>query len=210
MSSYSERFSDALSFAHDLHRKQRRKTSGVPYVAHLLGVAALVIEDGGGEDEAIAALLHDALEDQSYHYPGGRDQLAADIGSRFGPEVRRIVEACTERRGRGARSMAEKRAGWRDHRLGYIGQILSADAAVRRVSAADSLHNVRSMTKDYLSMGDEIWSRFLTRSRDDQLWAYDALARALVANGTAALARELDRAVDELYRATGVRRPAAG
>ncbi len=75
---FSERFDEALVFAHRLHRKQKRKTSGAPYVAHLLGVAALAIEDGGSEDEAIAALLHDSLEDQAYTYPGGRRQLAAE------------------------------------------------------------------------------------------------------------------------------------
>ena len=94
---FSERFDDALAFTHQLHRRQVRKTSGVPYIAHPMSVAALVIEDGGSEDEAIAALLHDSLEDQGRHYPGGVAQLAQDIGARFGEEVLRIVQACTER-----------------------------------------------------------------------------------------------------------------
>ena len=81
---FSDCFAQALAFAHQLHRRQTRKTSGVPYVAHLLGVAALVIEDGGSEDEAIAALLHDSLEDQGAGYPGGVERLSEEIGERFG------------------------------------------------------------------------------------------------------------------------------
>ena len=202
---FSERFEDALGFAHRLHRKQTRKTSGAPYVAHLLGVAALVIEDGGGEDEAIAALLHDSLEDQARHYPGGRQQLAADIGERFGAEVLRLVEALTEP----GSAPGEKRARWREHRRQYIEQIVTQDAAVRRISTADSIYNVRSLTRDYLRMGDELWTRFLTRSRDDQLWAYDSLARVLRAAGSGGLAEELNRAVAELFAAVGVPRPAS-
>src|SRR3954447_25367848 len=90
---FSDRFESALTFAHQLHRKQTRKTSGVPYVAHLLGVAAIVIEDAGTEDEAIAALLHDSLEDQGRHYPGGVPALAIEIEQRYGHNVREMVEA---------------------------------------------------------------------------------------------------------------------
>src|SRR3954462_4913176 len=107
-----ERFEQALVFANQLHRKQKRKTSGVPYVGHLLGVAALVIEDGGGEDEAIAALLHDALEDQGRHYPGGVDALAAEIERRYGAAVRGMVEALTERSSDAERAITDKRERW--------------------------------------------------------------------------------------------------
>src|SRR3954454_14444728 len=94
---YSDRFSRALSFADELHRRQTRKTSGVPYVAHLLSVCALIIEDGGTEDEAIAALLHDSLEDQSRHWEGGEDALAAEIQAQFGAAVLELVLGLTER-----------------------------------------------------------------------------------------------------------------
>jgi (p)ppGpp synthase/HD superfamily hydrolase len=203
---FSERFDQALAFAHRLHRKQRRKTLGAPYIAHLLGVAAAVIEDGGGEDEAIAALLHDSIEDQARHYAGGAAALAAAIESEFGSDVLHLVEALTERPDPSEHGLASRAARWRAHKEAYIRQIVTADARVRRISSADSLYNVRSLTRDYLRMGDEMWTRFLTRSRDDQLWAYDALARALTASGGGALAGELDRAVDDLYRATGVER----
>ncbi|MGE5647365.1 MAG: HD domain-containing protein [Acidobacteriota bacterium] len=206
---FSARFARALAFAHELHRKQKRKTSGAPYVAHLLGVAALVMEDGGSEDEAIAALLHDSLEDQGRHYPGGVEALAAEIEREFGPDVVRLVDTLTERIGPDERAISDKRARWRAHKLAYIRQIGSAEARVRRISCADSIYNVRSLTRDYLRMGDEMWTRFLTRSRDDQLWAYDGVARALEAAGGGPLAGELNRAVDELFRATGTERPAS-
>ena len=203
---YSERFDRALVFAHELHRRQKRKTSGAPYVAHLLGVAAAVIEDGGSETEAIAALLHDSLEDQSRHYPGGENALARRIETEFGAEVASLVEALTERPSPEERGLSDRRARWRAHKEAYVRQIRSANASVRRISSADSLYNVRSLTRDYLSMGDELWTRFLTRSRDDQLWAYDLLARVLLDSGAAPLAVELNRAVDELFAVTGVAR----
>ncbi len=199
-------FDEALVFAHQLHRKQRRKTSGAPYTAHLLGVAALVMEDGGSEDEAIAALLHDSLEDQAHNFPGGARELAAEIEKRFGPRVRELVEALTERRSAREAQIHDKRERWRAHKQAYIDQIVNADPAVLRISSADSIYNVRSLTRDHQRMGDNLWLRFLTRSRDDQLWAYDALARALLARGGGPLAEELNRAVDELFRETGVER----
>jgi GTP pyrophosphokinase len=205
---FSERFDRALVFAHALHRKQKRKTSGAPYVAHLLGVAALVMEDGGSEDEAIAALLHDSLEDQGRDYPGGAAALAADIEREFGGAVVSMVTALTERLSPEERAISDKRERWRAHKDSYIRQIGSAGVCVRRISCADSLYNVRSLTRDYLRMGDELWTRFLTRSRDDQLWAYDGVARAMLAAGGGPLAEELDRAVDELYRVTGGSRAA--
>src|SRR5262245_29743115 len=127
-----ERFERAMVFAHQLHRKQRRKTSGVPYVAHLLGVSALVIEDGGSEDEAIAALLHDSLEDQGRQYPGGVDALTAEIETRFGAEVRRMVEALTERPSEEGKGITDKRERWRAHKRAYFRQIREAAADVRR------------------------------------------------------------------------------
>jgi (p)ppGpp synthase/HD superfamily hydrolase len=195
---YSERFGDALAFAHELHRRQIRKTSGVPYVAHLLGVAALVIEDEGAEDESIAALLHDSLEDQGRHYPGGVPQLASDIEARFGAAVREMVEACTEGVSEEEAAIRDKRERWRAHKRGYFEQIRNAGPAVRRISCADSLHNVRTLVKDYRRMGERIWTRFLTRNGDDQVWAYRSAGEAFVAAGVGPMAEELLRAVDEL------------
>ncbi len=206
---FSERFDDALIFTHDLHRKQKRKTTGAPYIAHLLGAAALIMEDGGTEDEAIAGLLHDALEDQAHHFPGGYAALAAEIERRYGPEVLRIVEACTERVDPEYRHLRDKRERWRAHRQAYVDQIVTKDASVRRVSCADSVYNVRSTIRDFTRMGDALWKKFLTKSADDQLWAYDALARALLErDGGNALVAELRRSVDELDRLVRARRTA--
>lgn len=197
---FSEHFDQALAFAHQLHRRQVRKTSGVPYIAHPLSVAALVIEDGGSEDEAIAALLHDSLEDQARHYPGGERQMACDIEAKFGPEVRRIVEACTERTSEEERALSDKRERWRAHKRAYFEQIARGGASVNRVSCADSLHNVRTLVKDYGQKGESIWTRFQTRSGDDQVWAYRSAAEAFRAAGVGAMAEELMRAVEELAR----------
>ncbi len=207
---FGERFDHALVFAHGLHRGQKRKVAGVPYICHLLGVAALVIEDGGGEDEAIAALLHDSIEDQGSHYPGGKEQLRADIGRDFGAEVRRIVEACTEDYVHARERHTDRRAQWRAFKEAYVEHIRAADAAVRRVSCADSLHNVRAITADHRRLGDEIWKRFRTKTPDDQLWFYDLLARAFLETGGGRLAGELDRAVGEMFEEAGRSRPAVG
>ena len=195
---YSERYGEALAFAHELHRRQVRKTSGVPYVAHLLSVSALVIEDGGTEDEAIAALLHDSLEDQGRHYPGGESKLASDIQSRFGVAVQEMVVACTEVFSEEEAGIRDKRERWRAHKRAYFRQIQDAGPQVRRISCADSLHNVRTLLKDYRTMGERIWTRFLTRNGDDQVWAYRSAAEAFIAAGVGAMAEELLRAVNEL------------
>ncbi len=194
-----------MTFAHRLHRRQKRKTSGVPYVAHLLGVAALVIEDGGGEDEAIAALLHDSLEDQGRYYEGGVEALAAEIERRFGSEVRRLVEALTERAGGEVRAIADKRERWRAHKRAYFDSIAAAGPAVRRISCADSLYNVRSLAASFRSMGARIWQRFLTGRAEDQVWAYRGAAEAFRATGTGPMADDLLAAVDLLERLTGDR-----
>jgi GTP pyrophosphokinase len=199
-----ERFEKALAFANQLHSKQKRKTSGVPYVAHLLGVAAIVIEDGGGEDEAVAALLHDSLEDQGRHYPGGVDALAAEIEQRFGGEVRRMVEALTEQSSDEERAIGDKRERWRAHKRAYFAQIASAGAAVRRISCADSLYNTRSLAMGYRQLGTRLWTRFMTGRGDDQIWAYRSAAQAFRAAGTGHLADELAAAVDELERLTRI------
>ena len=198
---YSERFGQALAWTHEIHRKQKRKTSGVPYVAHLLGVTALVIEDEGTEEEAIAALLHDSLEDQGQHFPGGVPALAAEIEVRFGGEVLKMVEALTERRSDAEARIADKRERWRAHKMAYFAQIGAAGPAVRRISCADSLHNVRTLLKDYRRMGERIWIRFMTGRGDDQVWAYRAAAEAFRAAGTGPLADELADAVEALDRA---------
>ena len=161
-----------------------------------------MIEDDGTEDEAIAALLHDSLEDQGRYYEGGVDALAAEIEARFGVDVRRLVEALTEQTTAAISRIADKRERWRAHKRAYFEQIHDAGPGVRRISCADSLHNVRSLQSGYRRLGERIWTRFLTGRADDQIWAYRSAAEAFRESGTGPLADELMEAVDALEAAT--------
>ena len=202
----TERFDRALVFASEIHRTQKRKTSRAPYVSHVLGVCSLVLEDGGSEEEAIAALLHDSVEDRAQAFEGGAPALMEEIQRQFGEEVARLVDALTERPAAETRLIKDKRERFRVHKQLYIEQILSYDLSVRRISCADSLYNVRSLVSGYRSLGDKLWSRFMTRDAVDQLWAYDAIARAFLKAGGTSLAVELDDAVEHLHRLTSIAR----
>lgn len=180
----STRFDDALRFAAELHRGQFRKGTRIPYVAHLLSVAALVLEDGGDEDEAIAGLLHDAVEDQ-----GGQPTLDA-IRARFGERVARIVAACTD-------ADTLPKPPWRRRKEAYVAHIAGAPADVRRVSAADKLHNARAILRDYRQHDDSVWERF-NGGKEGTLWYYRALVDAFNAAGAGRLAAELERVVVEI------------
>lgn len=186
-----ERFADALSYAADAHRLQVRKGVGIPYIAHLLGVAALVIEGAGEdgaltEDLAIAALLHDVAEDQ-----GGRARLE-DVRARFGDEVARIVEACSD-------SLAESpgdRPPWRRRKQAYLDHLERADTAVLRVSLADKLHNARAIVFDHRVHGESLWERFNPEA--DARWYYGALRELFLRRLPGPQADELARVVEEL------------
>ena len=138
----THRFDSALSFAAELHRTQFRKGTQIPYLGHLLTVAALVIDDGGSEDEAIAALLHDSIEDRGDDYPGGRAALRAHIDKEFGPAVRAIVDACTDDEGfaKGSAQTAEQeRQSWLDRKQQYRQAIALKSPGALRVTAADKV-----------------------------------------------------------------------
>jgi (p)ppGpp synthase/HD superfamily hydrolase len=180
----SERFERALVLAARLHRDQRRKGSGVPYVSHLLAVCALTLEYGGDEDEAIAALLHDAIEDQ------GGAVARSEILREFGPWVTEIVDGCTD-------TDQSPKPAWRPRKEAYIRHVAEASASVRLVSACDKLHNARSLVRDYRVLGEELWNRFTGR-REGTLWYYRAMVNAFRAAGSSELVEELDRAVTEL------------
>ena len=183
----TERFRAALDYAARLHERQVRKGSGVPYLSHLLSVSALVLEDGGDEDEAIAGLLHDAVEDQ-----GGRATLQ-EIRRRFGDRVARLVEGCTD-------ADSVPKPPWRERKERYVAHIAQAPADVRRVSSADKVHNARSILADLRRSGDSVWSRF-TADRSSVLWYYRALTEAFRAAGGGFLAEELARVVAEIENA---------
>jgi len=182
----SPRFEQALAFAAELHRQQVRKGTGVPYMAHLLGVASLALEHGATEDEAIAAVLHDAVEDQG----GAATQEA--IRQRFGPAVADIVAGCTD-------TDQTPKPPWRARKEAYIAHLASASPSVRLVSLCDKVHNARTILADYRTIGEELWTRF-TGGKKGTLWYYRALVEAFRAHGATPLVAELDRIVREVER----------
>jgi (p)ppGpp synthase/HD superfamily hydrolase len=185
----SSRFEDAFKYAFELHARQTRKGGDIPYIAHLLGVTALVLEDGGDEDEAIAALLHDAVEDQ-----GGRE-TREEIQRRFGAHVARIVDGCTD-------ADETPKPPWRDRKLRYIEHIRHATPEVRRVSLADKLHNARTILRDFRRCGDDVWDRF-TGGKEGTLWYYQTLVQSYQGSGGSYLLEELKRVVAELQHLSG-------
>lgn len=160
----TDRFDDALSYASRLHREQRRKGTDIPYVAHLLGVVSIALENGADEDQAIAALLHDAVEDQ-----GGEPQLQA-IRARYGDRVAEMVDHCTD-------AVVDPKPAWRPRKEAYIASLAQKPEASLRVSLADKTHNAGAIVADLAVHGEALWDRF-TGGRDGSLWYYEALAEA--------------------------------
>lgn len=189
------RLQRAFRYAADKHDGQTRKQSAVPYLSHLMAVAGLVLEAGGDEDMAIAALLHDVVEDC-----GGRPRLQ-EIRKRFGPRVARIVEGCTD-------SFGEPKPEWIERKKDYLREVKHADPETRLVSASDKLHNVRTILADYRQHGEAIWTRF-SGKREGTLWYYRALSDEYQRRNRNRITRELAIVVEELERATGVRRGSA-
>src|SRR6188474_921063 len=183
----TDRFASAMAYAYQVHSGQRRKGAGIPYFAHVLGVTAIAMEYGADEDEAIGALLHDAAED------GGGEATLAEIRARFGDAVGDIVLGCSD----SLVEDPEDKLPWRERKENYLAHLENASQSVCLVSAADKLHNVRSIIRDYHQHGDEIWPRFQGR-RDDTLWYYETVAHALARRYHSPLTRDLQQAVDEL------------
>ncbi|MGA2062012.1 MAG: HD domain-containing protein, partial [Thermoguttaceae bacterium] len=171
------------------HAGQVRKVSGEPYVAHLLGVTSIALDYGADDDEAIAALLHDAIEDQ------GGIATGEEIQRRFGPAVAAIVRGCTD-------SDTKPKPPWQERKDAFLARLAHASPSIRLVVAADKLHNVRSLLRDYRSQGEAIWRHF-KGGREKTLWYYRAVAEVLKISGTTPLVEELDRAVAELERLAG-------
>jgi (p)ppGpp synthase/HD superfamily hydrolase len=190
----TDRFDRALLYATHIHGGQARKGTSVPYIAHLLAVAATVLEYDGSEDVAIAALLHDAVEDQ-----GGEPRLA-DIRNRFGARVAEIVRACSD-------SVADTSAGdekedWRLRKARYVAQLGCTDQEALLVSLADKVHNARSILRDLRKpeVGAAVWGRF-KGSKPDTLAHYRELAQAFGKYLPGQLAEELGEIVDEIAKA---------
>jgi (p)ppGpp synthase/HD superfamily hydrolase len=189
------RFLRAFLFAAEKHAGQARKASTIPYIAHLMGVASLVLEAGGDEDLAIAALLHDVVEDC-----GGAPMLK-EVRRRFGERVAKVVEGCTD-------ADTIPKPPWRERKETYLRHLKKSDADTRLVSAADKLNNVRSILSDYRAIGEFVWSRF-NGGREGTLWYYRSLRDEFLWHAPNRVTRELDLAVRELEsmseRATSLR-----
>jgi (p)ppGpp synthase/HD superfamily hydrolase len=158
----TKRFEDALIFALAAHDGQFRKGTEIPYASHLLAVASIVMDYGGEEDEAIAALLHDCVEDR-----GVRPE---EIRARFGEEIKSIVVACSD----SLEEDPDDKPDWRPRKEAYLEHLKTAPPPVLLVSAADKLHNVRSIVKDFLEIGHAVWTRF-KGGKDGSLWYYESL-----------------------------------
>ena len=178
------RFLRAFEFAAEKHKKQTRKASTIPYIAHLIGVASLVLEAGGDEDLAIAALLHDVVEDC-----GGAPMLK-EVRRRFGRRVAQVVEGCTD-------ADVYPKPPWRERKEKYIRHLKRADADTRLVSAADKLNNVRSILSDYRVIGESVWSRF-NGGREGTLWYYRTLRDVFLRHKLNRVTRDFELAVQDL------------
>jgi GTP pyrophosphokinase len=191
---YSLRFLAALEVAVVVFATTRRKKTQIPYVAHLLGVCAIVLEHGGSEDEAIAALLHDTLEDISPTKRARRTVRA------FGDDVYGIVEGCTD----GTPNKKGRKAPWRQRKETYVAALEHEPRPVLLVSAADKLHNARAIVADLRVVGEKVWKRF-NAPKEDVLWYYGAVVDAFRANPAhpIAIVDELERVVAEMHRLSG-------
>ena len=187
----TSKFEEALVFVCQIHATQVRKGGEIPYISHLLAVTALVLEAGGGEDEAIAGLLHDAVEDQ-----GGWERLT-EIREKFGPEVALIVEGCSD-------AFENPKPEWWERKRKYLAHLPEATASVLLVSLADKLHNARCVLGDYRELGDALWPQFKT-GQEGTLWYYQKLVEIYrqVGNVSQKLVDEFERTVTELQKLAG-------
>lgn len=187
----SHRYADALQFCFKIHTHQRRKGGNVPYIAHLLSVSSLVLEHGGREDEAIAALLHDAVEDC-----GGLPMLKK-IRQRYGDSVAAIVEGCSD-------SFAESpdaKENWRARKMRYLDHLIKADRSTLMVAACDKFHNLSNTVRDLRASGVAIFSRFRAGPAD-QIWYYTRCTEIIELAGLP-IGRELRRELEEMILLTG-------
>ncbi len=189
MTKLGGRFDEAFRYAHEVHAAQQRKGTNAPYIGHLMGVASIVLDDGGTEDEAIGALLHDAAEDH-----GGRERLE-DIRARFGDVVAGIVEDCTD-------SWDTPKGPWAERKQAYTEHARHLKGSSLRVSAADKVHNAYAILRDLRNSGETVWERF-NAAPDDVMAYYERLVRSFREAGGGRLVDELDRIVRGIRREMG-------
>ena len=186
----TERLAEAFRYAAELHAEQLRKETAIPYISHLMAVAGVVLEHGGDEDEAVAALLHDAIEDQPQ---GGLTRR--QIRDRFGARVLALVEECSD-------ADSHPKPSWRERKERYLARLPDAAPGAKLISLADKVHNARAILSDFRQVGDEVWKRFKA-PKEMQLWYYRSLANVFARVRPGPLAGELERVVSELERVTG-------
>ena len=180
----SPQFEKALIYATRIHGGKLRKKTRIPYIAHILGVTAIALEYGANETEAIAALLHDAVEDC-----GGAKRLR-DIEHKFGKRVARIVEDCTD-------TDQTPKPPWLERKKAYVEHVRHASMPTKLVSTSDKLHNIRAILMDYRQEEEKLWSRF-NGGKQGALWYYRALVNSLNGKRIQSLVQELDRTLTEL------------
>lgn len=185
----TDRFGEALMFAEAAHRDQRRKGTEIPYVSHLMAVCSLVLEHGGDEDQAVAALLHDAIEDQ------GGPEMEARIQEKFGERVAKIVRACTD-------ADTEPKPPWRERKEAYLAALPHKPDDALLVSMADKLHNATAILEDHREIGDALWDRF-KGGKAGTLWYYERLVEVFLERMPGPLCNRLQRTVAELQEAAG-------
>jgi len=186
------RFDEALAFTSQVHRLQARKGGAIPYMAHLLAVTALVLEYGGDEDTAIAALLHDTVEDQ------GRLPMLERVRAAFGSRIAAIVMEVSDNEG-------DPKPPWKKRKQDFIDSIPRLSPEARLIALADKLHNVRSTIAEFRRVGDVVWTHFHGR-RDGTLWYYREVLSALHKNSQVTnepLLQELTRDIKELFTLAG-------
>jgi (p)ppGpp synthase/HD superfamily hydrolase len=191
----TNRFIVATEMACRIHAEHTRKGTEIPYTSHLLSVAALVLENGGDEDLAIAGLLHDALEDSLLELVPA---IRAEILELFGPRVLGVVEACTD----GLQDAAGRKAAVRERKERYLEHLAHANDDTLLVSACDKLHNARAIVRDLHVEGSSVFKRF-SAGRDGTLWYYDAISKLLASRKPGALTNQLLRCVAEMQRLAG-------
>ena len=189
----SPKFQEAMVYAAQAHAGQLRKGTEIPYLSHLLAVTSIALDNGATDDEAIAALLHDTVEDA-----GGKPRLA-DIKAKFGTAVADIVADCSD-------ADTIPKPPWRERKLAAVAHVNEAPVPVKFVKAADSLHNARSVLADYRAIGDALWTRF-KGGKEGMLWYLRAMFTAFTEPRLRSLAKDLDATVTELERLTNGGRP---
>ncbi|MGD8455776.1 MAG: HD domain-containing protein [Anaerolineales bacterium] len=189
-SPFGRRFEEAFALANQLHQGHVRKASEIPYISHLMSVTALVLQDGGDEDEAIAALLHDAVEDQ------GGEQTLALIRERFGSTVAEIVYECSD-------AFTTPKPPWQERKEEHLERLKEASPSAHRVMLADKLHNARAILREFREKGEKAW-KLSKGGKEGMLWYFHTIHELLGETNRGYLWQEFGRVIEEIERLSGV------